>query len=51
MPNDQERIQSLRREIEEHNRLYYVEAEPSVSDHEYDRLYNELARLEAEHPE
>ena len=51
MPNDQEKIQALRREIEEHNRLYYVEAEPSVSDHEYDRLYNELARLEAEHPE
>lgn len=51
MPNDQEKIQALRRAIEEHNRLYYVEAEPSVSDHEYDRLYTELTRLEAEHPE
>ncbi|MEI6071185.1 MAG: NAD-dependent DNA ligase LigA [Verrucomicrobiae bacterium] len=51
MPNDQERIRELRQEIERHNRLYYVEARPSVSDHEYDRLYTELAALEARHPE
>ncbi|MEI6278798.1 MAG: NAD-dependent DNA ligase LigA [Verrucomicrobiae bacterium] len=51
MPKDQERIHYLRQEIGRHNRLYYVEAAPSVSDYEYDRLYAELAGLEARHPE
>jgi DNA ligase (NAD+) len=46
-----ERAEALRREIEEHNHRYYVLDAPSVSDAEYDALYLELARLEAEHPE
>lgn len=46
-----ERVSWLRREIEAHNRRYYVEAEPSVSDYEYDRLFSELTALEAAHPE
>jgi DNA ligase (NAD+) len=41
----------LRREIEEHNRRYYEEAAPTVSDQEYDRLYSELIDLEKQHPE
>ncbi len=45
------RIAALRREIEEHNRRYYQEAAPVVSDQEYDRLYRELADLEARFPE
>src|SRR5262245_58245967 len=45
------RIEQLRREIEEHNRRYYEEAAPTISDREYDRLYKELADLEAKHPE
>lgn len=45
------RIEALRREIERHNRLYYVEAAPELSDREYDRLYDELKALEAAHPE
>ena len=45
------RVAWLRREIEEHNRRYYVEAEPTVSDHEYDRLFRELAGLESQNPE
>ncbi len=45
------RIEELRREIEHHNYLYYVEAAPVISDQEYDRLLKELERLEAEHPE
>jgi len=49
--NISERVALLRRELEEHNRRYYVEAEPLVSDHEYDRLFSELAGLEAQHPE
>lgn len=46
-----ERICELRRAIEHHNRLYYVEARPEVSDREYDLLYKELQRLEALAPE
>jgi NAD-dependent DNA ligase len=45
------RAEKLRREIERHNRLYYNDAAPEVSDAEYDRLFAELAALEAEHPE
>jgi DNA ligase (NAD+) len=44
------RIASLRREIEEHNRRYYEEAAPTISDREYDRLYRELTDLEKNYP-
>ena len=40
------RIESLRRDIEEHNRRYYEDAAPTISDREYDRLYRELVGLE-----
>ncbi len=46
-----ERIEALRREIVRHDRLYYVEARPEISDAEYDALYRELLALEKEHPE
>ncbi|MEE4462536.1 NAD-dependent DNA ligase LigA [Azotobacter chroococcum] len=46
-----ERIARLRSEIDEHNYRYYVLDAPSVPDAEYDRLFNELRALEAEHPE
>jgi DNA ligase (NAD+) len=45
------RAEKLRRAIERHNRLYYNEAAPEISDAEYDALFQELAKLEAEHPE
>ena len=55
MPDDrraaQKRIAQLRREIELHNRLYYEEAAPRISDQEYDRLYRELVNLEQEFPD
>ena len=51
MPTDAERIEQLRREIRRHDRLYYVEAAPEISDRQYDRLMEELKRLEAKHPE
>jgi DNA ligase (NAD+) len=38
-------------EIREHDRAYYVLAEPTISDREYDRLYQELLDLEKEHLE
>ncbi len=43
-------VARLRQEIEEHNRRYYVEAAPAVSDYEYDQLYRELARPRSEVP-
>ena len=47
----QARIAKLRAELARHNRLYYVEAHPEISDQDYDRLYKELQALEAKHPE
>ena len=46
-----EEYDRLRREVERHNRLYYDQAAPEVSDAEYDRLYDRLVVLETEHPE
>jgi DNA ligase (NAD+) len=45
------RIAELRREIAEHDRRYYVEAKPTISDAAYDELYRELRELETAHPE
>jgi DNA ligase (NAD+) len=45
------RVEFLRREVERHNRLYYVENAPEITDAEYDRLFRELAELETAHPE
>ncbi len=42
---------ALRAEIEEHNRRYYEEAAPVISDRDYDRLYRALIDLETRHPE
>jgi DNA ligase (NAD+) len=44
-------VHQLRAEIERHNRLYYVEAAPVISDREFDRLLKRLEQIEAEHPE
>ena len=45
------RVQQLREEIRKHDRLYYEEAAPIISDREYDRLYSDLVDLEAEFPD
>ncbi len=47
----QNRIESLRREIERHNELYYTEAQPEISDPAYDALVKELEKLESEFPD
>jgi len=44
------RIAQLRQQIREHDRHYYEEAAPVISDREYDLLYKELVDLEAEFP-
>lgn len=45
------RVKALREEIARHDRLYYVEGRPEVSDAEYDALFRELRDLETRHPE
>lgn len=47
----EKRIEKLRGSLNHHNRLYYTEAAPEISDFEYDTLYRELQDLEAKHPE
>ena len=44
------RAEELRSLLSEYQRAYYVEGRPQVSDLEYDRLFDELSRLEAEDP-
>lgn len=46
-----DRIEKLRRELEEHNYKYYVLNQPVISDFEYDILLNELDALEKKFPE
>src|SRR5438270_11513774 len=45
------RMQQLRDEVRKHDRLYYEEAAPVISDREYDRLYKELVDLETQFPD
>lgn len=47
---DQE-LAKLRAEIDRHNRLYYIDATPEISDKQYDTLLKRLEAIEAEHPE
>jgi DNA ligase (NAD+) len=49
--NASSRARELRREIARHDRLYYEEAAPQISDREYDALLRELRDLENAHPE
>ena len=50
-PSDPEkRVLELSQQLEHHNTLYYQDAEPEISDAEYDALMNELKKLEAAHP-
>jgi DNA ligase (NAD+) len=51
MPSPEKRAAELRRLIDHHNYMYYVEARPEISDLEFDRLLKELEDLEAAHPE
>jgi DNA ligase (NAD+) len=45
------RVDQLREELDRHNYLYHVEAKPTISDQQYDRLMRELTELEVAHPE
>ncbi len=47
----QKEIEKLRKEINHHSRLYYVEDAPVISDYDFDMLMQRLKKLEEEHPE
>src|SRR5579864_7722985 len=44
-------IERLRDEISRHDYLYYVVAQPEISDTEYDKLYRQLQDLEKQFPD
>ena len=46
-----ERIEELRKIIEYHNKRYYDDDDPEISDFEYDMLNNELKNLEKQFPD
>jgi len=48
---NEKKIEALREKIRHHEYRYYVLDDPEISDADFDKLMNELKRLEAEHPE
>jgi len=50
-PEARSRVQTLRAELERHNRLYYIEDNPEISDADYDSLFHELQELEEKYHE
>src|SRR5580704_17446603 len=44
------KIEKLREKIREHEYLYYVADDPEITDAEFDRLMNQLKKLEADNP-
>jgi DNA ligase (NAD+) len=44
------KAEKLREEIEHHNRMYYTDAAPEISDFEFDKLMKELTDIEAKYP-
>ncbi|QDV26890.1 NAD-dependent DNA ligase LigA [Aureliella helgolandensis] len=50
MTTPQQQVEQLRQQIRHHDRLYYLDAQPAISDLEYDRLMLSLAELESAHP-
>ncbi|MCA9046879.1 MAG: NAD-dependent DNA ligase LigA, partial [Planctomycetaceae bacterium] len=46
-----EEVDELRRDLNRHNRLYYVDARPEITDLEFDKLLKRLEALELQHPE
>ena len=51
MDNIKKELEQLKKEIAEHNRKYYVEDAPDISDYDYDMLMRRLKEIEKEYPE
>ena len=49
--NAEKRIIELRKTLEYHSKLYYINDAPEISDYEYDMLFRELVTLEEAYPE
>ncbi len=49
-PDPENRITELRQLLDHHNHLYYTQAQPEISDADYDKLFRELENLEKAHP-
>src|ERR1700704_5296001 len=45
------KIEALRDKIRHHEYRYYVLDDPEITDSEFDKLINELKKIESEHPE
>lgn len=45
------RIDELRKTLEYHSKLYYINDAPEISDYDYDKLFYELVALEEKYPE
>lgn len=50
IPSPDKRVAELRQLIDHHNRLYYTDAAPEISDADYDKLFRELEDLEKLYP-
>lgn len=51
MESIKNKIEELKKTINEHNHNYYVLDNPTISDFEYDMLMNQLIEIEEKHPE
>ncbi|MGM0440629.1 MAG: NAD-dependent DNA ligase LigA [Chlamydiota bacterium] len=51
MSVDYQEYQELCGEVWQHNKAYYVDHDPAISDYEYDQLLKKVERIEEEHPE
>ena len=49
--SSREQLEELRRLLNEHSHYYYVLDDPQISDGEYDRLFQELLKIEEAHPD
>ena len=49
--SDANEIERLRMTLREHDQRYYVDAQPTISDRDYDQLLDQLKQLEQAHPD
>lgn len=48
--SEQLRLVELQKQLRHHNYRYYIHNDPVISDHEFDRYYRELSKLEEKYP-
>jgi DNA ligase (NAD+) len=50
-PKIVKKVERLRKELHRHNYRYYILDDPEISDSEYDRMIQELLKLESSYPD